>query len=237
MTTILGTLIFISIFFTAIIPMQLVMLQTDTMESQILQEQEFYDNEKEQEKLSLIAYPTTTTSNNLKIRVENHGNINIQLERLWIKNNQIPLNETLQIGETKTLGPFEVTLEENTSYPVRVVTERGNVFGSDAGNIIYSSQGIWFTPSLGVNVYIANDKGKYYVEVSNSTWRANYTTSGQDFGDVVVLFDVDTIDTYHVICKKNSENGVNLPGTPTDVTITWPNGSPIVFVYTSGYDD
>ena len=139
MTTILGTLIFISVFFTAIIPMQLVMLQTDTMESQILQEQELYDNEKEQEKLSLIAYPTTTTSNNLKIRVENQGNINIQLERLWIKNDQLSLNETLQIGEIKTLGPFEVTLVENTSYPVRVVTERGNVFGSDAGNIIFSS--------------------------------------------------------------------------------------------------
>ena len=44
MTTILGTLIFISIFFTAIIPMQLVMLQTDTIESQILQEQEFCQN-------------------------------------------------------------------------------------------------------------------------------------------------------------------------------------------------
>jgi hypothetical protein len=237
MTTILGTLLFIGIIFTSLIPMQLVMLQTDTIESQILQEQDLLDDEKDQEELSLVSYPTTTTSDALKVRVENRGNIAVQLERLWIKSNSTSLNDTLQIGETKVLGPFSVTLETNTSYPVKVITTRGNVFGSDAGNMIYSSEGIWYTPSLGVNVYIANEKGKYYIKVSNSTWYDEYLTQGQDFGDVVVLFDVDTLDTYHVVCKKNSENGPHLPGTPTDVTITWPNGSPIVYVYTSGLDD
>lgn len=237
MTTILGTLLFIGIIFTSLIPMQLVMLQTDTLESQILQEQGLEDNEKEQEKLSLVSYPTSTTSNLLKVRVENRGNIAVQLERLWIKSNSTSLNESLQIGETKTLGPFTVALEENTSYPVKVITERGNVFGSDAGNMIYSSQGIWYTPSLGVNVYIANEKGKYYIKVSNSTWYEEYETLGTDFGDLVVLFDVDTLGNYHVVCKKNSDNGPHLPGTPTDVTISWPNGSPIVYVYTSGLDD
>ena len=117
-----------------------------------------------------------------------------------------------------------------------VITERGNLFGSNAGNMIYSSSGIWFTPSLGINVYIANDKGKYYIEVSNATWSQEYNTQGQDFGDVIVLFDVDKIDTYHVICKKNSPSGPNLPGTPVDVSITWPDGSPIIFVITSGLD-
>jgi hypothetical protein len=236
MTSILGTLLFIGIIFTSIIPMQLVMLQIDTMESQILQELEATDDEKELESLSLISYPTTQDSDKLKIRVQNLGNIAITLSKLWIKDTSYDLNDSVDIGQIKVLGPFTVSLEENTSYPVTVITERGNVFGSDAGNMIFSSLGIWFTPSLGINVYIANDKGKYYIQVSNSTWSDDYLTEGQDFGDVIVLFDVETLGTYNVVCKKNSSTGPNLPGTPVDVTISWPDGSPIVFVYTSGLD-
>lgn len=236
MTTILGTLLFISIMFTALIPMQLSILQTDILESQIIQEIEIADSEKDNERLTLVAYPTTTTSDQLKIRIHNTGTLNIKLAKLWIKDESYELNNTIPFGDAAVLGPFTVDLVVNSSYPVKVITERGNLYGSNAGNMIYSSQGIWFTPSLGINVYIANDKGKYYIQVSNSTWSDEYSTQGQDFGDVVVLFDVDTIDTYHVICKKNGSTGPNLPGTPVDVSITWPNGSPIVFVYTSGLD-
>jgi archaellum component FlaF (FlaF/FlaG flagellin family) len=236
MTTVLGTLLFIGIIFTSLIPMQLVMMQSDIIESQILQELELDEGNKEQESISLVSYPTATSSDQLKIRVQNKGSIDVVLSKLWIKDESISLNETIIISQIKVLGPFTVPLVQNTSYPVKVITERGNVFGSDAGNMIFSSQGIWYTPSLGVNVYIANDKGKYFVKVSNSTWDVNYTTKGQDFGDVIVLFDVDTLDTYHVVCKKNNEDGPHLPGTPVDVEISWPNGSPIAYVYTSGYD-
>lgn len=236
MTTILGTLLFISMIFTALVPLQLSILETDTHESTIIRQLEIIDNEREEEILTVISYPTTTTSNLLKVRVQNIGSINVKIVKVWIKDEQYTVDTTLSNGEIKVIGPFTVDLKLNSSYPVKIVTERGNIFGSNAGNMIYSSSGVWFTPSLGVNVYIANDKGKYYIKVSNSTWSEEYLTLGQDFGDLVVLFDVDVIDTYHVICKKNSASGPNLPGTPTDVTITWPNGSPIVFVYTSGLD-
>ena len=222
--------------FTALIPLQLSMLQTDSMTSQSIQESKFMDTEKDLENLNLVAYPTTTTSDQLKIRVENRGSISVNLVKLWIKDQYFQLNNSIGIGDVTVLGPFTVNLIANTSYPVKAVTDRGNIFSSNAGNMIYTTQGIWFTPSLGINVYIANDKGKYYIQVSNSTWSDEYETEGQDFGDVVVLFDVNTIDTYHVICKKNGPSGPNLPGTPVDVEITWPDGSPIVFVYTSGLD-
>jgi hypothetical protein len=212
------------------------MLQTDTIEAQIIQEIDLAEKEKDQETLSIVGYPTTTTSDQLKIRVQNTGNIGVTLTKVWIQDIPYIVDEAVNAGEVKVLGPFTVTLVLGESYPVKVITERGNVFGSDAGNMIYTSQGIWFTPSLGVNVYIANEKGKYYIKVSNSTWADEYLTLGQDFGDVIVLFDVDTLGSYNVICKKNSASGPDLPGTPTDVTITWPNGTPIVYVYTSGLD-
>jgi hypothetical protein len=236
MTTLFATLIFVSMIFTALIPLQMSMLQTDTYESQMIRELETIDNEKAEEELTVVSYPTTSTSSDLKVRVQNTGILDVKIVKVWIKDEPYDVNDSIAFGEAKVLGPFSVDLMANTSYPVKVITERGNLFGSNAGNMIYSSSGIWFTPSLGVNVYIANDKGKYYVEVSNSTWSAEYSTQGQDFGDLVIFFEVDTIDTYHVICKKNSASGKNLVGTPVDVTITWPNGSPIVFVFTSGLD-
>ena len=236
MTTIIATLLFVSMVFTALIPLQMSMLQTDTYESQKIRELETTDIEKEEEDLTVVSYPTTTTSSQLKVRVENAGILDVKIVKVWIKDEPYVVNDTIPYGEASVLGPFTVDLVANSSYPVKVITERGNLFGSNAGNMIYSSSGVWFTPSLGINVYIANDKGKYYVEVSNSTWSDEYITQGQDFGDVIAFFEVDTIDTYHVICKKNSDSGPNLVGTPVDVTITWPNGSPIVFVFTSGLD-
>ena len=236
LTTIIATLLFVSMVFTALIPLQMSMLQTDTYESKIIRELETSDSEKEEEELTVVSYPTTTTSSSLKVRVQNTGILDVKIVKVWIKDEQYTVNDTIPFGEASVLGPFTVDLVANSSYPVKVITERGNLFGSNAGNMIYSSNGVWFTPSLGINVYIANDKGKYYVQVSNSTWSEEYTTRGQDFGDVVIFFEVDTIDTYHVICKKNSDSGSNLVGTPVDVTITWPNGSPIVFVFTSGLD-
>lgn len=236
-TTILGTLIFISILFTTLLPMQITMLQTDTYESQLIQELDITNSEKKQEKVSLVAYPTSTTGNSLKVRIQNTGTIDIKIVKLWIKNQMFLVDETIDRGQIRIVGSYNVELLPNTFYPVKAVTERGNLFGSNAGNMIYTSNGIWFTPSLGINVYIANDKGKYWVQVSNSTWYSDpYITSGQDFGDLVIWFDVDTIDTYHVVCKKNSADGPNLPGTPTDVSIIWPEGPPILFVYTSGLD-
>lgn len=236
MTTIFGTLIFISIFFSAVIPLQLSMLQIDTMEATIIEELDREGLDKLAEDLTVVAYPTTTTSDSLKIRVQNNGIVDVNLTRVWIKDTIFKINQSVGHGESEVVGPFSITLDTNSSYPVKVITERGNVYGSSAGNLIYSSSGVWFTPSLGINVYIENDKGKYYIEVSNSTWSETYTTKGQDFGDVIVLFEVDSIDTYHVVCKKNSSSGPNLPGTPVDIPIIWPNGSPIIFVFTTGMD-
>lgn len=84
-TTTLGTLIFISIMFTALIPLQLSMLQTDIVETQICQDIKLNDNEKELETLNLVAYPTTTTSDQLKVRVQNTGTLNIKLVKIMDK--------------------------------------------------------------------------------------------------------------------------------------------------------
>lgn len=233
MSTILGTLIFIGILFSAVVPMQLVMQQADNIKLQKIEEIKRYDNDRQTEEINVVAYPLTLTSNQMNVRVSNKGSILAKIVRVWIQDTYYTVDEYINIGETKVLGPFTVTLVDGASYPVKAVTERGRVFAADMISLLYSN-GQWYTPSLGINVYIANEKGKYYIKVNNATWSVVYLTQGMDQGDLLKYFEVDSPGVYTVTCRKNSSNGPLLPGTPVNVEILWPAGPPIIYVYTSG---
>lgn len=233
MSTILGTLIFIGIMFSAVVPMQLVMQQADNMKLKTIEELTRYDTNCQIEKISVTAYPVTLTSNQMNVRASNKGSISVKIVRVWIQDTYYTVNEVLDIGETKVLGPYTVSLVEGASYPVKAVTERGRVFAADMISLVYSD-GQWYTPSLGINVYIANEKGKYYIKVNNATWSDFYQTQGMDHGDVMKYFEVDSPGVYTVTCRKNNSNGPLLPGTPVNVELLWPAGPPIIYVYTSG---
>jgi archaellum component FlaF (FlaF/FlaG flagellin family) len=233
MSTVLGTLIFIGILFSAVIPMQLVMQQADTIKLQRIEEMKRYDSECQTEEISVSAYPVSLTSDQMNVRVSNKGSILVKIVRVWIQDTYYTVDEFLSLGETKVLGPFTVTLVEDASYPVTVTTERGRIFAADHISLVYSD-GQWYTPSLGIQVYISNEKGKYYIKVNNATWSTYYETQGMDQGDLMKYFEVDSPGVYTVTCRKNNSNGPLLPGTPVNVEITWPSGPPIIYVYTSG---
>ena len=234
-STILGVLIFIGIIFSAVIPMQLTMKQADMIQIRYLREREERDNLRDNENFNVVAYPTGGSSNLIKVRVVNRGDETSEVARIWIKDTYYTEDYRLDPGDSHIFGPYTVTLVEGVSYPVTVISNRGRRYSSEAGSLIYSA-GTWYTPSFGVQVHIANDKGKYYIKVYNATWYGEYLTLGQDFNDLIVFFEVDTLGVYNVICKKNGPSGPDLPGTPMTVEITWPDGSPIVFVFTSGHD-
>ena len=218
MSTILGTIIFIGILFSAVIPMQLVMKQADTLYTQLLHEVNQADEDRLNEDLLMYAYPIEESSNELRIKVVNKCEIPITLTRFWIKDNYTEINNSVNVGGSATL------------------TERGNVVRS-ASDSLYYADGIWYTPSLGISINIANDKGKYYIRVSNTTWYAEYNTQGQDFGDLIKYFEVAEPGYYNVVTRKSTGGGwLNLPGTPMTIEIKWPDGTPIVYVYTSGLD-
>lgn len=233
MSTILGTIIFIGILFSAVVPMQLVMQQADNIKLQRIEEIKRFDNDSQAEKISVMVFPVSLTSNQLNIKLSNKGSIAVKIVRVWIQDTSYTVDQSLNPSEAKTLGPFTVNLVEGASYPVKAVTGRGRVFAADHISLIYSN-GQWFTPSLGIQVYIANEKGKYYIKVNNATWSTYYQTQGMDHGDLMKYFEVDSPGVYTVTCRKNNENGPLLPGTPVNVEIAWPSGPPIIYVYTSG---
>jgi hypothetical protein len=233
--TILGTIIFISVLFSAIIPMQLVMQQADIIKLQDLEAAERVDKDGDMEDLTVLFYPKNQTSSEIYVRVKNSGDIGIQMERLWIKDTKYTVDGELGLSEETTLGPYTVNLVENTTYPVKIISERGQIFSADMISLTYSD-GQWYTPTLGINVYIANDAGKYYIRVWNSTWSDTWQSSGIDHDDIQVYFEVDEPGYYNVEVRKNDLNGPHIIGSPTMVDVNWPLSPPIIFVYTSGLD-
>ena len=241
-STILGTLIFIGILFTSVIPMMLVMNQADTIYTQTVHEMESRDQERASEKADAYAYPINGTSNQLKIRVSNKGVVPIKIIRAWINDEIHSQDEVIRTQETAVLGPFTVTLVNSSTYAIKVTTERANSYASTTGTLYYTD-GYWFTPSLGIHVLVLNWFGKYQIRVYNGSaaspiWQSEvpYETQGIDIGDVEwTEVGMDTAGYYWVeVLKKIGGDWKHVPGSPIPVVITWPGGSPVINVIADG---
>jgi hypothetical protein len=156
---------------------------TNIIKLQHLEAAERVDKDGDMEDLTVLFYPKNQTSSEIYVRVKNSGDIGIQMERLWIKDTKYTVDGELGLSEETTLGPYTVNLVENTTYPVKIISERGQIFSADMISLTYSD-GQWYTPTLGINVYIANDAGKYYIRVWNSTWSDTWQSSGIDHDDI-----------------------------------------------------
>jgi hypothetical protein len=231
----LGTLFFLGILISTVIPFQLYIKENKITYLKSEQSVHVQDEYRLMEDLNVIAYPQNLTSNEIILKVKNPSPVPINIQRIWIKDDPSSIGLDVSANGEEEFGPFTCELEENSTYPIKVTTGRGRSFSNDGGNLIYF-EGTWYSPSFGIQVIIANDMGKYHISVSNSTWSSEYQTQGQDHGDLLVFFDVSVTGPYYVVMRKNSSNGPDLPGSPLVVEVMWPNGPPIVYVYSSGKD-
>ena len=232
-STILGTLIFISILFTAVIPMFLTMNQADVMLEQAKITAENLDVARAGESLMVVAFPSQIDSQELTIKVDNTGEYETRILRIWIGNSYYETDTSLTIGETQLLGPFNVNPHSGQSYQILAVTERGNRFPCSIGSLQYEN-GQWVTPTLGIYINIMNFIGKFKILYTNATHTdvLSYETKGIDVGNVVHIISVSYPGTYYVTVKvKQGGSWINLPGSPITVVLQWPNGSPIVNVF------
>ena len=238
-STILGTIIFIGILFTSVIPMMLVMKQADTIYTQRVNEMESRDDERSSEILVVNAFPVNDTSTQLKIEVENIGVVSVKIIRVWI--NDVDYSETAitKTGDTTDIGPYDVTLENDTSYSIKVITERGNSFASACG-VLYYTDGYWFTPSIGIHVLVLNWFGKYQIRIYNGSWTSPdpYATQGVDIGDInwTEVNMTDAGNYWVEVKKKVGGSYQNVPSTPVPVSIVWPGGSPVINVIVDARD-
>ena len=237
-STILGTLIFIGILFTSVIPMMLVMKQADTIFTKKVHEMEAIDDEKAREKLDVYIYPGGGT--NINIKVKNKGELPVKIIRVWINNEYNSTNELIPTNSEKNIGPFNVpNVEENSTVDVKVVTERGNVFHSFSGTLYYSGSG-WSTTSVGICVIIHNPGGgEYQVFLLNGTWSKKiYESKDKEWEDVIASTPVSVYpnENYEVdIKKRKGVNWKRLPGSPIPTPIYYPvSGPPFIMVWIEG---
>jgi hypothetical protein len=230
--------------FTSVIPMMLVMKQADTIYTQKVHEMEVRDEECGNEIIIADAYPVTNNSDQMMVKVTNRGVVSVNVVRVWVKDELYNESAIVKCGGTSDIGPYDVTLENNTSYPIKITTDRGNSVASTSGTL-YFNDGYWFTPSIGIHVEVLNDNGKYQIRVYNGSvafpdWESAdpYETQGTDFGDIQWTEVGMTEGGYYYVEVKKKVGGSyqNVPGIPVPVFLQWPGGSPIVSVIVDARD-
>ncbi|MDP2901197.1 MAG: hypothetical protein Q8O47_09535 [Candidatus Bathyarchaeota archaeon] len=229
----MGTLIFIGILFTSVIPMFLVMKQADNVYTQKVYEMRNRDDERSKENVFVSAYSGGVEA--LTVRIENKGNVPVKIVRVWFNDESFSVNVPIVSNSAATPPPFTIDVVEGESVQVKVVTERGNVFYSISGPLLYTGGG-WVTVSLGVCVVIYNPKGgQYKIVLHNSTWSVTmYESKNQEWQDVITSNPVDKAGSYFVnVYEKKGSNWKELPASPLPIDITWPNGPPFIMVWIS----
>lgn len=242
-STILGTLIFIGIMFTAVIPMMLVMRQADIFYEMEKFEGGRLDEEHSREDIDFYIYTEPGVDEEIYVRIENRGDAPVKIVRVWINNVEYfqagnPQGENINSMDTKTLFPFTVmTLKDLTSYTVKVVTEKGTVFSSEAGTLHHSADG-WYTPSLGICVHIDNFKGRYEITITKDDKTWGYLSDHDEHVDIEEMFWVDLPGTYFVTIEKldpvRGWVSVIPPYDGRPIVVLWPASKPITDVYVSG---
>lgn len=245
-STILGTLIFIGILFSAVVPMLLVMKQADTILEQEKLEIRRQDDERSREDMDVYAYPLSGESQ-LAVKVNSRCEVPINIIRLWINNTMQPVDITvLPMEQEKILGPYNVPTETGTDseFNVKVTSARGNVYESQSGTILYDgTEEDWHTESLRVVVIIGSQGsgwfglfGSYRATITGGTPAIDPQTKTWTIGTCMFTFDVSEWGpgTYHLLVEKKTGGWWNPTWSPIydeDVAITWPGGPAVVEVY------
>lgn len=165
-STVLGTMIFIGILFTAFIPMMLVMRQADTLHEMRKHELGILDQEKAREDLYLYVYPKTLTLPPVPVliaKVQNKGELAIRVVRLWINEDPTELDVAVPPMSTKEIGSFEVS--NGGKLYIKLVTDRGNIFPSLSGILTYDPFKGWQIDSYTIYIIIRDPSNSLHIKV------------------------------------------------------------------------
>ncbi len=235
-STILGTLIFIGIIFSAFVPMTLVMKQADNIYEQKVHEARIWDIDKGTEDAMVYAYGQAG-STELSVYVTNKGTNEMTIVRVWLNDAPEEVSESIAPKSSAELGPYDVTSAESP-LKVKVTTENGNVLECNLGTVIYSEVNGWYTPSYAVSVVILNDWGQYEIIIKDSVDAevGYYKSAGNEHDDITKTFLVaDSPDVYDVeILKKVGGGWVNLIGPEFTINVPSAMGNPVVYVVVDG---
>jgi len=252
-STIMGTLIFVGILFTSIIPMYVVMKQADNIYTRNVHEMGISDQDRSREAIEANVYPLDTQSDDVYVNVTNTGVVPVDIVRVWV-NDEVKYSTPTPVASQKTtvIGPIPI-LDPSGSYIVTLTTKRGNSFTATSETLSYDTSdpnnGYWYTPSLGIHILVINAHGKFQIWVQNSTWNNSpiertfayiTDTNALEHGEIECTQLLDAAANgiphyYSVYVQKKVGNSYsNVQGTPVSVVIRWPGGSPVINVIADG---
>jgi archaellum component FlaF (FlaF/FlaG flagellin family) len=238
-STILGTLFFIGIVFSAYVPMTLVMKQADNIYERKLHEARAQDELQYDEQLVVYGY-SQTSDEWITVFVQNNGEEVVEIVGIWLNDERTSVSENIASGESTSFDPIECTGSDGDSLSVKVTTSNGNIFSCSLGTVKYSSTNGWYTPSLAICVTIINDSGQYDIEItandgSPSDPFGEYTSQGTEHDDISKTFLVPDDETlFNVVVQKKVGGGWTSLSLTSPVQVPSLTGNPVVYVVADG---
>jgi hypothetical protein len=242
--TILGTLIFVGIVFSAYIPMVLMMKQADIIYEQEIYQTKIRDQLREDEELIITAFGNYTKSGNesdknrIYVYAHNTGTDTVEVARVWINDGNYEVSQVVDVSESVELGDWILNGTDGDEALIKVTTKNGNVFVCYMGELIFDPTKGWYTFSMGITITILNDAGQFQICVRNYDTMIKvdeYNSSGTEHDDIIHTVVVDVADNYYVdVLKKISGSYQSLNGVPVEVDVPSKIGNPIVYLYVDG---
>ena len=234
-STVLGILLMVGIFFTSILPLFMYVNNVNSYYDRTVVNLKQSDQERGAESLIVYAYGEDN-SKNISIFIVNNGAIPTNITRVWITRTdfndallynstncaQLPLLISASAQETTfdyDAAPIILMGAANYSknyFNIKVSTERGNTFSSQTNSLFYDNgNGYWRSMAIDfqIQVIVLSSQGQttYRVEVRgiyNTTYYSS-TQMSQVQGEFYCVFDVQEQGTYNVsVTKKQGQNWV-----------------------------
>jgi hypothetical protein len=227
----MGTLIFIGIMFTSVVPMLLIMKQADTIYEQEKLEIVRFDDERSREEIDVYCYPTGDAApNNLTIMIHNRCELNARTVRIWINDTIYPVETIINSMKEEEIASYNLSPKEGSAFDVLVTTDRGNIFEPTSGAIMYQS-GSWQVEQKLINVLISSWGFVFTIYLTlpdDSPHPDSPATVWKIGGTATKIFDITDHGNgeYNVLIKRgittiHDEN----------VTMNWPAGPSVLWVY------
>ena len=163
-SSILGTLIFIGVLFSAVAPMFLMMRQADVYYEVRKHDLEVEEVERIQEDVVVYGYSTVGGSDDLTVFVQNRGTSSVSIVRVWTNDEVHEAIASVSPSSTENLGPFTVS-DTDSALRLKVTTDKGNTYPCNLGLLYWNDVNGWYTPSLGVSITILNEWGAVGLKV------------------------------------------------------------------------
>ena len=200
-SSILGVLIFVGILFSAVMPMFLIMRQSDVYYEQAKLDVNRLDEEKLLEDLEVYVSPV---DNVYTLTLINKGEVPATIVRVWENENPTTEAETVLVQDTCIIEsiPFSHVPAEDEIFEIRVTTERGNSFLNQNGMLTYGPEG-WVVDKFYINIHAGGIflRVKVYNSTTSDVFFDEWDTIGVGY-QVEVPFAGENKYLYDVLIEE-----------------------------------